>query len=188
MEAVIDEVLDAPDSDDQEEHEDRIRMTNNLRFDNVLKLERPIVKKDDSMERGDIPMSTKINTSGRNLNTIKSKKKEDLYENNQHGGNEEIKNNPKSAETNYRSFKGSIYPNILSKNKQQQTDKGRETTLILPKVRKSAARTRKKTPKDRAKSRKRSGNQIMLSGMAIGFSKTEQTTFILFDYRLQWKT
>ena len=188
MEAVIDEVLDAPDSDDQEEHEDRIRMTNNLRFDNVLKLERPIVKKDDSMERGDIPMSTKINTSGRNLNTIKSKKK-DLYENNQHGGNEEIKNNQKSDKTKHRSFKGSIYPNILSKNKQQQTDKGRKTTQILPKVRKSAARPRKKTPKHRPKSRKRSGNQIMISGMAIGFSKTEQTTMILkFHYRLQWQT
>ena len=170
MEAVIDEVLDAPDSDDQEEHEDRIRMTNNLRFDNVLKLERPIVKKDDSMERGDIQMNTKINTSGRNLNTIKSKKK-DLYENNQHGGNEEIKNNQKSAETKRRSFKGSIYPNILSKNKQQQTDKGRETTLILPKVRRRAARTRKKTPKDRPKSRKRFGNQNKISGIAIGFQK-----------------
>ena len=72
-----------------------------------------------------------------------------------------------------------MYPNILSKNKQQQTDQGRETTLILPKVRKSAARTRKKTHKDRPKSRKRSGNQIMISGMAIRFSKTEQTTMIL---------
>ena len=188
MEAVIDEVLDAPDSDDQEEHEDRIRMTNNLRFDNVLKLERTIVQKDDSMGRVDNHVNTKMNSSDRNLNTILSKKK-DLYENKQNEGNEEIKGNQKSAEIIHRPFKGSIYPNILSKNKPQQTDKGRETTLILPKVRKSAARTRKKTPKDRPKSRKRSGNQTKISGIAIGSSKTEQTTMILkFHYRLQWQT
>ena len=179
MEAVIDEVLDAPDSDDQEEHEDRIRMTNNLRFDNVLKLQRTIVKKDDSMERGDIHVHTKINSSDRNLNTIQSKNK-DLYENKQHGGNEEIKSNRKSTETKHRSFTGSKYPNILSKNKQQQ-NKGSETTLILPKVRRSAARARKKTPKDRPKSRKRFGNEDKKLGITIVLYKTEQTTINFTD-------
>ena len=179
MEAVIDEVLDAPDSDDQEEHEDR--MTNNLRFDNVLKLERAIVKNDDSMERGDFRVSTKIDTSGRNLNTIQSKKK-NFHENKQDGGNEEIKDNQKSEETKHRSFKGSKYPNILSKNKQQQINEGRGTTLILPKVtkiRRNAVRTRMKIPKDRPKGKRRFGNKDKKSGIAIGFSKTEQTTMNL---------
>ena len=180
MEAVIDEVLDAPDSDDQEEHEDR--MTNNLRFDNVLKLERAIVKNDDSMERGDFQVSTKIDTSGRNLNTIQSKKK-NFHENKQDGGNEEIKDNQKSEETKHRSFKGSKYPNILSKNKQQQINEGRVTTLILPKVtkiRRNAVRTRMKIPKDRPKGKRRFGNKDKKSGIAIGFSKTEQTTMNFF--------